>query len=84
MTGAEHYSKAEQLLDRAQRAAVELHQERAELDQWQITLPTLLASAQVHATLALAAASATTFLEHYVEQAADWSKALGLPAEAPS
>lgn len=52
MTGPEHYKHAEQLLDWAGDSELGSHEERYQL-----------AAAQVHATLALAAASANA--EHY-------------------
>jgi hypothetical protein len=56
MTGPEHYAEAERLIAMARRppTSEELYGSR----QAQLTL--ILADAQVHATLALAAATATT------------------------
>lgn len=80
MTGPQHYLQAERLAGEA----AELYASATSSVE---SVHFLLATASVHATLALAAASVAAFLETYVEQendAADWSKALGLPAEAPS
>lgn len=82
MTGPEHYREAERLIERAD--------EWLDADYgWMASMPTTerlerrasdLASAQVHATLALAAASALPALRHIVghDEIAGWSAALGL------
>lgn len=55
MTGPEHYREAESLLITAEECVSE-----------SVDLPHLLAAAQVHATLALAAATAATPVNHWL------------------
>lgn len=56
MTGPEHYREAEQILDRAEDSAM------GESDAWYANA---MAAAQVHATLALAAATAAPQASRY-------------------
>ena len=68
MTGPEHYKEAERLIDLADEGAAD----------WQ----PLAAEAQVHATLALAAATATSFMLQLPissDISKPWAQAVGLP-----
>lgn len=66
MNGAEHYAEAERLL-RAGAQLSDIHPSR----------PVVTATAQVHATLALAAATALTSTHHYVgdsREITEWAR----------
>lgn len=66
MNGAEHYAEAERLL----RVA-------AQLNDIHPSRPVVTATAQVHATLALAAATALTATHHYVgdsQEVTEWGR----------
>lgn len=66
MTGPEHYRKAEEQLKEASEAP-----EGGSVENF------LLASAQVHATLALAAVTAHHMVATSVDDREEWSKAIG-------
>lgn len=85
-TGAEHYREAERLLARAVDLPGEVAEawgRRIAMDPRAIDLPptdpapevaAMVAGAQVHATLALAAATATAMVVHACEVEADYAK----------
>lgn len=69
MNGPDHYRQAERLLVKAERSEIELSN-------------ALVLEAQVHATLALAAATALQLVKEYVELDEDafaWNEATGTP-----
>jgi hypothetical protein len=79
MTGPEHYLEAEQLAARAE-SWTDFDRYPLSLEERAARRAGDLAAAQVHATLALAAAQSTAFMESYLELETDdavaWSKAV--------
>ena len=83
MTGPEHYAEAERILvavDAARRSADGRLVDPVMAMQWQASLASEIAAAQVHATLALAAATALSTTEGTMapetNHARDWRKVL--------
>ncbi len=76
MTGPEHYQEAERILGRVQEISGRLHEWVPEESEAPVEISMALAKAQVHATLAHAAA--TALAEGHRDNAA-WCAAAGTP-----
>lgn len=78
MNGIEHYQEAERLLDKVQNAEKLLASVPADqVKHIPTAIPILIAAAQAHATLALAAATALRTTHHYVgdsQEVTDWGR----------